>query len=221
MKEILPANIPSTLEQDIEQHGKVMDFYKGEMIFTPDELLEQFFVVFKGRIKVSQIEFESGKEQTLKILTTGDMYDVVSLLDGELHDNILTALDDTTQVMLFPMKVVRSWVYSNSSFNKLLFPYIAKQMRELEELAVDLSFYNTSQRLLKLIVKNIDPEHPSKLKLIHDLPHEEIASLIGTVRKVLNRHIQELKKAGIIEVERKNIRLKNSQQILEKVKNYE
>lgn len=217
MKALLPANIPTTLEQDIEQHGRVLHFYQGQVLFSPEELLKNFFVVFQGRIKVSQIEFKSGKEQTLKILTTGDMYDVVALLDGELHENLLTALDDETQIMLFPMKVVRSWVYGNSSFNKLLFPYIAKQMREMEELALDLSFYNTSQRLLKLIVKNIDPERPNHLKLIYDLPHEEIASLIGTVRKVLNRHIQELKQAGVIDVERKNIRLKNSQQILERL----
>jgi len=216
MKERLAINIPSTLEQDIEQHGKVVDFYKGATLFSPEELLERFFVVFKGRIKVSQIELQSGKEQTLKILTTGDMYDVVSLLDGELHENLLTALDDV-QVMSFPMTIVRSWLYNNNGFNQLLFPYIAKQMREIEELAIDLSFYSTSQRLLKLIVKNFDPKTPNKLKLIHDLPHEEIASLIGTVRKVLNRHIQELKKANIIEVDRKNIRLKNNQELLERL----
>lgn len=216
MKETLPINVPSTLEQDIEQHGKVVDFYKGATLFSPEELLDKFFVVFKGRIKVSQIELQSAKEQTLKILTTGDMYDVISLLDGEIHENLLTALDDV-QVMSFPMTIVRSWLYSNNSFNQLLFPYMAKQIRELEELAIDLSFYSTSQRLLKLIVKNFDAKTPNKLKLIHDLPHEEIASIIGTVRKVLNRHIQELKKANIIEVDRKNIRLKNNQELIERL----
>lgn len=220
MKEILPITIPSTLEQDIEHHGKIIDFHKGMTLFSPEELLKYFFVVFRGRIKVSQIELQSGKEQTLKILTTGDMYDVVSLLDGELHENLLMALDDV-QVMVFPMHIVHSWMYGNNGFNNLLFPYIAKQIREVEELAVDLSFYSTSQRLLKLIVKNIDPKTPNKLKLIHDLPHEEIASLIGTVRKVLNRHLQELKKGGLIDINRKNIRLKNSQELLEKLNSIE
>ncbi|MBU1668953.1 Crp/Fnr family transcriptional regulator [bacterium] len=216
MKETLPINIPSTIEQDIEQHGKVIEFDKGAILFSPEELLDKFFVVFKGRIKVSQIELGKGKEQTLKILTTGDMYDVVSLLDGEMHDNLLTALDDV-QVMSFPMPIVRSWLHSNNGFNQLLFPYIARQMREIEELAIDLSFYSTSQRLIKLIVKNVDPQTPNKLKLIYDLPHEEIASLIGTVRKVINRHIQELKKANIIEVDRKNIRLRNRHELLERL----
>jgi len=216
MQKSLPINLSSTLNQDIEQHGKIIDFPKGSLLFTPEELLENFFVVFQGRIKVSQIEFSSAKEQTLKILTTGDMYDAITLLDAKIHENLLTALDDV-QVMVFPIHIVRSWLQNNNGFTQFFLHYIAQQMREMEELAIDLSFYNTSQRLLKLIFKNIDPEAPNKLKLIHDLPHEEIASLIGTVRKVLNRHIQELKKEGIIEVDRKNIRLINSKNLLKKL----
>jgi CRP-like cAMP-binding protein len=220
VSEIHPAIIPSSLEQDIDNHGRILNFAKGDMLFSIDELLKRFFVVLNGRIKVSQISLESGKEQTLQILAQGSMYDVVTLLDGKEHESILTALDDV-QIMVLPIDIVRSWMRTNSNFNKLLFPYIAKQIRDMEELITDLSFYNTSERLLKLIIKNIDPNNPSRLKLIHDLPHEEIASLIGTVRKVVNRHIQELKKDGIIDVERKNIRLKDSYKLIGELDRFE
>ena len=208
MKKLPALNLPATIKEDIEKHGQIRTFSKGELLFTPEEMLERFFVVFKGRIKVSQVDLKSSKEQTLKLLTTGDMYDVVSLLDHALHENILTALDDATQIMVFPIQTVRSWIHGNNGFRQLLFPYVAKQIRDTEELALDLSFYNTSQRLLKLMVKNIDPAAPNKLKLIHDLPHEEIASLIGTVRKVLNRHIQELKEKDVIDVNERILPLK-------------
>ena len=220
MQEILPPVIPSVLDQDIEKYGKVVDFSRGDTLFTPEILMEKFFVVLQGRIKVSQVSLRSGKEQTLQILAQGSLCDVVTLLDGARHENLLTALDNV-QVLTLPMDIVRSWMQSSNSFNRLLFPYIARQMREMEELVTDLSFYNTSERLLKLIIKNIDPENPNRLKLIHDLPHEEIASLIGTVRKVLNRHIQELKKEGLIDVERKNIRLKDNIKLLEELDKFE
>ena len=106
-------------------------------------------------------------------------------------------------------------MHEDATFNKLLFPYIAKQFRQMEELALDLSFYDTFHRLLKLLSKNIDDNNPSKLHLIHDLSHEELASLIGTVRKVLNRHIQQLKNDGIIDVKHKNIELKDTQKLLD------
>jgi CRP/FNR family cyclic AMP-dependent transcriptional regulator len=179
-------------------------------IFTSEEMLKKFFFVLKGRIKVFHINPEDGKEQTLKILTRGDMYDVVSLLDSKIHYNLVEALDDV-QLMVFPIEVVREWLTNESEFNKLLFPYIAKQYREMEELALDLSFYDTATRLLKLLSKNLNHQD----NLIHDLSHEEIASLIGTVRKVLNRHIQKLKDDGVIDVSYKNIEIKDTQKLLD------
>jgi len=215
MPKTLPIDIEqSGLHQDIENYGKVHFFSKGEMLFTPEEMSSRFFFVLNGRIKVSQINLQDGREQTLKILTHGDMYDVVTLLDGKRHDSLIHALDNVT-VLLFPVEVVRGWMQHDPDFNKLLFPYIAQQLRDIEELTLDLSFYDTSTRLLKLIAKNIQHGDRSKLHLIHDLPHEEIASLIGTVRKVLNRNIQKLKNDGIIDVKRKNIQLKDSQKLLD------
>ncbi len=202
------------LHQEVQKYGKVETFSKKEMIFSPDEMQKKFFFVLEGRIKVFQINLENAKEQTLQILSSGDMYDVVTLLDAKIHENILEALDDV-KIIVFPIQIVRDWMYHDRQFNQLLFPYIAKQFRDMEELALDLSFYDTSKRLLKLISKNALQTNKDRLSLIHDLPHEELASLIGTVRKVLNRHIQKLKKDGIINVKRKNIEIKDTEKLLE------
>ena len=95
-------------------------------------------------------------------------------------------------------------------------PYVAKQLREVETLASDLSLYDTTTRLVKLIAKNIEKQGDKQtLKLINNLSHEELASLIGTVRKVLNRNLQSLKKQGLIDVKRKEIFIKDSQNLLE------
>lgn len=68
----------------------------------------------------------------------------------------------------------------------------------------------------KLIAKNIEKQGDKQtLKLINNLSHEELASLIGTVRKLLNRNLQSLKKQGLIDVKRKEIFIKDSQNLLE------
>lgn len=217
MTQVLPINIEqSVFEKDIEKYGNLHLFSKGDMIFTSEDMCKIFFFVLDGRIKVSQVDLSSGKEQTLKILTHGDMYDVITLLDHKIHDNLLHALDEVT-IIVFPIDVIKNWMKEDPNFNKLLFPYIAKQFRDLEELTIDLSFYDTLTRLLKLISKNIDHENKSNFNLLHDLPHDEIASLIGTVRKVLNRNIQTLKHDGIIDVKHKNIQLKDMRKLLEKL----
>ena len=208
--------VQSKFHQDVEKYGQALFFSKDEMILTPEALKQKFFFVLDGRIKVSQVNLKDGKEQILTILTSGDMYDVVTLLDGKIHENLLHALDEV-KIICFPMDVVRKWMQEDQNFNKILFPYISQQLREREELALDLSFYSTSERLIKLISKNINHNDPCKLNLIYDLPHEVIASLIGTVRKVLNRHIQQLKDDGIITVKRKNIEIKDTQKLLDRL----
>ncbi len=206
--------VQSKFHRDVIKYGQTLVFSKDEMILSPEELKQKFFFVLEGRIKVSQINLKDAKEQIFKIMTTGDMYDVVTLLDGEIHENLLHALDEV-KVIIFPIDIVRKWIQEDQNFNKILFPYIAQELRDREELALDLSFYSISERLIKLISKNINHDNPSKLNLIHNLSHEVIASLIGTVRKVLNRHIQQLKNDGVISVKRKNIEIQDTQKLLD------
>ena len=86
-----PIEIVQTrLHQDVTKYGEIRLFEKGDTLFYPEEMSHKFFFVLEGRIKVSQIHLENAKEQTLNILTVGDMYDVVTLLDNKLHDNFIT-----------------------------------------------------------------------------------------------------------------------------------
>ena len=130
----------------------------------------------------------------------------------------MTEAIDDAKVLELPIEKVREWLEANPAFNRAFLPYLARQMRQVEELASDLSLYDTSTRLMKLILKNLDISKPVKhLGLLHNLPHEEIASMIGTVRHVVNRHLQQLKKEGILNIERKKLAVNNVKKLLEKV----
>ena len=211
--------IEQELHEDINRFGRVSHVKKGDTLMRPEECLEHFFVLLEGRVKVSQINFETGKEQILYLLSKGDMYDVVSLLDGKEHENVAMALDDV-KLLVFPIELFREWVATKPSFNKLFLPYVGKQLRSMENLASDLSLYDTTTRLVKLIARNIEQEDGKQtLKLINNLSHEELANLIGTVRKVLNRNLQALKKEGLIDIKRKEIYIKDSPNLLEHLPN--
>ncbi len=207
--------IQQELKEDIARFGRVVYVNKGEILMRPEECMEHFFVILEGRVKISQINFETGKEQILYLLSNGDMYDIITLLDAKVHENVAMALDNV-KLLVFPIELFREWIETKPSFNKLFLPYAAKQLREVETLASDLSLYDTTTRLIKLIAKNIETQGDKQtLKLINNLSHEELASLVGTVRKVLNRNLQSLKKQGLIDIKRKEIFIKDSQNLLE------
>jgi DNA-binding transcriptional regulator LsrR (DeoR family) len=69
---------------------------------------------------------------------------------------------------------------------------------------------------MKLLLKNID-KSVKNFPLIHNLSHEDIASMIGSVRQVVNRQLQELKKEGIINIRRKQIAVNDLNKLLLKI----
>jgi CRP-like cAMP-binding protein len=209
-------DLDSSFKEEFARHAKLIELKKGEPAFMGDELLEYFYIVANGVIKSYQINLTNAKEQTIFFYQQGDMFDTIVLLDGEPHDVMYEVFEDSVLVQL-PMEVVREWLITNRAFNKKFFPYLAKQMRDIEELATDLSLYDTMHRLIKLLLKSLDKNNPAKYQLIQSLSHTEIASLIGSVRQVVERHLKEFKKEGLIESDRKHLKVKEIERLLEKI----
>ncbi len=207
--------VPPFIIDDINRYGKIVNYYKNMPAMSSDDTLKYFYFIIEGRIKVYQFNLETSKEQTIKILGRGDMFDVIVLMDERLHE-VMTHTYEDSRALQVPLDIVQGWINTNPDFRKLFFRYVANEMRNLEELATDLALLDTSTRFIKLLLKHFDPKS-AKLKLIYDLPHEELASLIGTVRHVVNRHIQELKKDGTLEVERRKLKLKNISALLDRL----
>ena len=103
---------------------------------------------------------------------------------------------------------MRLLIETNPSLNKNILLYLGKRMLFLEKSVTDMSLHNTIVRLSKLLLNNINKQS-HKLELINNLSNDEIASLIGTTRAVVNRHLQELKKCGAIDINHKQIDIKN------------
>jgi len=209
--------LDESIQQEINHFTRRVNFKKGEILFTNGELNRYFYVIQKGKIKIYQLNLESAKEQTIFILREGDMFDTITLLDGEVHDVMYEAMEET-EAFEMPIENVRHLIQSNPDFNRRFFPYLAKQMRHMEELVTDISLYSTEERLIKLLLQNLDPNNILKYNLLQGLSNTEIAKLLGTVRHVVERHLKKLKKDGLIEGKSKILQIDNANQLLEKIK---
>ena len=208
-------NTNKTFEEEFYKYAKPFDYEKGSSPFYPDDLLKYFYVVMDGRVKTYQINSQTNKEQTLFIYKRGDMFDVISLLDGKPHEVTYEVIEDAN-ILRLPIERVRYWLENDATFNKKFFPYLAAHMRYTEELATELALYDTKERFLNLLVQNLNPNNRFRYQLLQNLSNSEIAKLLGTVRHVIERSIKQLKADDIIETGRRNIKVKNLQKLLEK-----
>ncbi len=215
---ILEATQPY-LKDEFLKHGTLINFDKDNNPFYVDNTLNYFYIITSGKVKIYEINFETNREQTLYILIRGDMFDVITLLDKEEHNLASDVLENGVAIQ-FPIDKVREWVDKFPDFRQLIFKYITMQMRNMEELAIDLSLHDTKDRLLKLLLKNIEMIDKRGVDILNKLSHTEIANLIGTVRHIIDRHIKELKQEGVLEDKRRALSLKNAQKVLEMLKSY-
>lgn len=190
----------------------------GESVSSALDIEKYFYFIIDGKLKISQVNFETSKEQTLYLLTRGDMLDVATLLDAQSHDYLGEVLEQC-QLIEVPIEQVRRLLDEDKAFKQLFFPYVAKQLRSMEDLVVDLSLHDVYQRLIKLFARFIDrSSDKANLRVINNLSHEELASMVGSVRKVVNRALQRLKNEGIIDISRKRLELSNLKKLLSKLK---
>ena len=189
---------------------------KDETAISPKQASDRLYIIIGGRAKVSVYNPDNGREHILFLLGPGDGFDLISLLDSEWHDAVATALDDM-EVLSTTLQQVREWLNLHPDFNRAFLPYLGKQMHGLADQVVDLSLYDTEVRLARLILRHLVPDKlAQEIPLINDLSQETLASMIGSVRVVITRHLSHWKQKKIISGRRGHCAVEDLQSLLEK-----
>jgi len=201
-----------------EYKQKHKKFKKGEDPLNSTDTSKIFYFIMSGKVKIYEIDFNSSKEQILYLLSRGDMFDVVSILDKRLENEYLSEVLEELEVVEVPLEDVQEMILEDKQFRDFFYSYLAQQLRSVEELAISLSFYDVLQRIVQLFTKYTHTnKNKTDLTIIDNLKHDDIASMVGSVRKVVNRSLQALKKDGVIELSRKKIQIKDFQKLLDKL----
>ena len=201
-KSPLFQGVSNELMEDMLDCFRPIAWRKGVTI-EPSVLVDRFHLILSGRVKMEHIDAATGNWVTLFVLGPGDGFDVIALLDGKKHEVTPVAIEDL-QLLGASTETVREWLSLYPAFNKNFLPYLGERMREMEDLVADLGLKDTITRLAHLILRHtVSDPLPDKeaypVKLIHDLTNESLAHMIGSTRQAVNRHLQELRKKGILD----------------------
>ncbi|NPA59455.1 MAG: Crp/Fnr family transcriptional regulator [Epsilonproteobacteria bacterium] len=212
------GNLQDDILQDILSECEEVLWRKGEIIDSSVGM-KYMHIVIKGRVKITQIDPESGRSLALFILQAGDIFDLFSLLDGEEHVVFPVPLDNVS-LLRIPLDRAREWIANHPEFNKAFLPYLGKQMRALEEFGQSVVFCDTATRLANLILKHTDNDKNAQthypVKLINNLSHESLAEMIGSVRSVVSTQIQKLKDEGVLISKRGHMAVENLEKLMKK-----
>lgn len=169
------------------------------------DTLSTFYIVLNGRLKAYQYNADHNRQLTLFLLIGGDAFDVCSMIKGKVHNVFYEAIDQT-ELLCVPVHLLKDWMNTHQEFYLNLLEYTIAKMSRLEHYLSDLITADTCQRLALLLYNHMNPGS-REVEILNGLSHTELASLIGTTRTIVGRHMNNFRDAGILEASHKEIRI--------------
>lgn len=179
---------------------KVERWQRHRVVIRPQQTAERVYVLAKGRVKLSRHNPQTARAVTLFLFGPGCAFGSVGGL-GVLPAGVCAEALDEIVALSCPVEQWTEWQLAHPVFRAAVGEYRAWNAHWLAELACDLALHDTMTRLARLILRhfvNAGKVPYATSCLIHDLPHEELAYMIGSVRVVVNRLLAKLKRAGVI-----------------------
>ncbi|MDP6125756.1 MAG: Crp/Fnr family transcriptional regulator [Candidatus Latescibacteria bacterium] len=183
-------------------------FPKENLIVLAEDEGNSLFVIVTGRVKVS-ITSEDGREVIFSLLSDGECFGEMSLLDGQPRSATVTAASDTDVLMLRRQDFLRLLEQVPQIGIKLLSVFTGR-LRRADRKIESLALLDVPSRVVVTLLRLAEDQ--GKLTdggiLVENRPtHQELANMVGTTRETVSRVLKRLEQQGFIETVGRHLKL--------------
>lgn len=190
--------LPSNLLQDIQEHSKLQDFAKGHIFFKTGQNGQGLFLLEKGAVQTFRT---SGvKKLIIAELRAPAIFGEMGCVGRCLYHCSAQATQ-TSQVRVVPQSEIESLLDRHPIMTRRLLDLVSERFVSVLMDLDATSFRQLIPRLAGLLLQEADGD------LVRNLTHRELAQHLHVYRESVTAALGELKKAGIIEIKRKHIRI--------------
>lgn len=189
---------------------QIKKYSKGDMVAFREDRCENLMIVLKGSVKGEMLD-PSGK--SIKIEDIMAPYPIASaFLFGQRNQfpvNV-TANDDVEIFSLSKASVIDLF-QENKTFLTNYLNSISNRSQFLANKLMFLNFKTIKGKLANYILKLAAPD---KKEITFPKSQAEMAHFFGVTRPSFARSLKEIEQEGIIEINRRNIKIINKQQLI-------
>lgn len=201
--------------QALAEIAQLQTYSKGELIFSQGEAGIGFFIVKTGRIKVFQVSPE-GKEQILKLFSTGEHFAEVPAFDGGCFPASAMAIEDS-HLLLFTRTDFLQLLQTQPKIAINVLAIFAQHLRRFTDLINDLSLKDVPARLAAYLLQLSETsDNRNIIKL--EITKTQLSAVLGTIPETLSRAFAKLSYEKLIKIEGGSIQFLNRQGLQQKAK---
>jgi CRP-like cAMP-binding protein len=178
---------------------------KGAVIVFRDDPGDALFVVADGQVKVVLVA-EDGREVILSVLRDGDFFGEMSVLDDEPRSAHVIAMEDS-RLLALRREDFQGQLRASPGVSVALLRELSRRLRRADEQIGRLVLLDVNGRVASLLLTLAAEEGGERIT--RRLTHHTIAQMIGASRETVSRTLRHLVEAGIVDVSRKEIVIKD------------
>jgi CRP-like cAMP-binding protein len=176
---------------------KVIEFKKGEVVYSQGDDAKSILYLQAGRIKLSVVN-EVGKEAVVAILKPGDFFGEGCLAGQPVRMGTATAIIPSAVLDIGKSEMFKVLHEQHAFSDRFLTFMLARNIR-IEEDLIDQLFNSSEKRLartLLLLARYGKEDQPQGV--LPKVSQETLAEMVGTTRSRINFFMNKFRKLGFI-----------------------
>lgn len=191
-------DLPASCLQALQENSEVQDFRAGHVFFRSGESGHALFLLERGRVQTSRTS--GTKKLIIAELEPPAVFGEMGCVSQCIYHCSAHAIEPS-RIRTISRVDVEALLEKYPSVTRRILNLVSERFVQVLLDLEATSFQHLSPRLANLLLERVDGD------CVHNMTHREIAQHLRVYRESATAGLGELRKAGIIAVERKQIRI--------------
>ncbi|WP_054741039.1 Crp/Fnr family transcriptional regulator [Cellulosilyticum ruminicola] len=216
LEEILPfwKSLLQSEKEELVQNSSIAQYDQGEIVHVKNAECTGILIVINGAFR-SYIAAPSGREITLFKLYERDicMLSAACVFSNITYDINLCAIEEAKAIII-ESTTFKALAQKNSAVLEFLLYITQSKLSDVMYTLEQAIFFPLDYRIAQFLYEQSLISETNDLELIHEM----IANHLGSSREVVSRILKKFEKEGLVTLTRGHIKIKDSGQLLDKIK---
>ena len=185
--------------RDIVKYFEKTGYRNNESIFVEGDPSDKFYLVAEGSVKVLKHTM-MGKDIILEIMSPGDIFGGVAVLDKKPFPASAQAMESTTVIWISRHNLLK--IMDEYPVLKLeIVKYFSDKLRDAHEMLKNIATERVEKRIASLLLKlseKVGIDDNGYRKIDFRLTRQEISEMVGTTVETCIRTMSKLQKSGMV-----------------------
>lgn len=205
------ARLSDEMVELLAAASSALDYRRRRFIYRRGDAADSLYIIARGRVKICAVEEETGREAVIDILGAGALFGESALYASGAREKCAIAYENA-RLLRVPAGEFQEGMRRHRELYDYTFRLVGQRLARAERRVANFALDAIPARLDKLLVElseRYGRAEEGGVLIDLNLPHREIASIVGSTRESVTVRLNAMRRAGIIDFVDRKILIKS------------